>query len=107
MCDNRFYICEKCGNIVGMIHNGGVPMMCCGQKMAKLEQQKTQDSLEAASAAAEKPKPKMPDGRLKTSVLCKKSKKCPAKGKRCARVPATSHLSRNRKTFPVNNDRQT
>ena len=37
MCDNRFYICEKCGNIVGMIHNGGVPMMCCGQKMAKLE----------------------------------------------------------------------
>ena len=37
MCDNKFYICEKCGNIVGMIHNGGVPMMCCGQKMAKLE----------------------------------------------------------------------
>ena len=37
MCDNRFYICEKCGNIVGMIHNGGVPMMCCGQKMTKLE----------------------------------------------------------------------
>ena len=37
MCDNKFYICEKCGNIVGMIHNGGVPMMCCGQKMEKLE----------------------------------------------------------------------
>ena len=37
MCDNKFYICEKCGNIVGMIHNGGVPMMCCGQKMTKLE----------------------------------------------------------------------
>ena len=37
MCDNKFYICEHCGNIVGMIHNGGVPMMCCGQKMAKLE----------------------------------------------------------------------
>ena len=37
MCQNRFYICEKCGNIVGMIHSSGVPMMCCGQKMAKLE----------------------------------------------------------------------
>ncbi len=37
MCENRFYICEHCGNIVGMIHNSGVPMMCCGQKMTKLE----------------------------------------------------------------------
>ena len=37
MCENRFYICEKCGNIVGLVHDGGVPMMCCGQKMAKLE----------------------------------------------------------------------
>ena len=37
MCDNKFYICEHCGNIVGMIHNSGVPMMCCGQKMTKLE----------------------------------------------------------------------
>ena len=46
MCDNRFYICEKCGNIVGMIHNGGVPMMCCGQKMAKLEADVVEASLE-------------------------------------------------------------
>ena len=37
MCDNKFYICEHCGNIIGMIHNAGVPMMCCGQKMTKLE----------------------------------------------------------------------
>ena len=37
MCDNKFYICEHCGNIVGIIHNAGVPMMCCGQKMTKLE----------------------------------------------------------------------
>lgn len=35
--DNRFFICEHCGNIVGMIHDAGVPMMCCGQKMTKLE----------------------------------------------------------------------
>ena len=37
MCENRFYVCEHCGNIVGMIHDAGVPMMCCGQKMKKLE----------------------------------------------------------------------
>lgn len=37
MCENKFYICEHCGNIVGMIHNSGVPMMCCGKKMTKLE----------------------------------------------------------------------
>ena len=37
MCENKFYICEHCGNIVGMIHNSGVPMMCCRQKMTKLE----------------------------------------------------------------------
>ena len=36
MCENRFYVCEHCGNIIGMIHNAGVPMMCCGQKMTQL-----------------------------------------------------------------------
>ena len=46
MCQNRFYICEKCGNIVGMIHSSGVPMMCCGQKMAKLEAGVVEASLE-------------------------------------------------------------
>ena len=38
MCDNnKFYVCEHCGNLIGMIHDAGVPMMCCGQKMTKLE----------------------------------------------------------------------
>ncbi len=37
MCENRFYICEHCGNLVGLIHNAGVPIMCCGQKMTQLE----------------------------------------------------------------------
>ena len=36
MDENRFYICEHCGNLIGMIHNSGVPVMCCGQKMTKL-----------------------------------------------------------------------
>ena len=38
MCNkNKFYICEHCGNIVGMINDSGVNPVCCGQKMKKLE----------------------------------------------------------------------
>ena len=37
MCENtKFFICEKCGNLVGMIHSSGAPMVCCGQKMTPL-----------------------------------------------------------------------
>jgi superoxide reductase len=36
MCETKFYICEHCGNLIGMIHNAGVPVMCCGQKMTAL-----------------------------------------------------------------------
>lgn len=38
MCDNnKFYICEQCGNLVGIIHDAGVSMVCCGEEMTKLE----------------------------------------------------------------------
>ncbi|MBQ9084878.1 MAG: desulfoferrodoxin [Clostridia bacterium] len=33
----KFYICEKCGNLVGVINASGVPMKCCGQNMTALE----------------------------------------------------------------------
>jgi superoxide reductase len=33
---SRFFICEKCGNIIGEIHSSGVPMSCCGQEMKEL-----------------------------------------------------------------------
>ena len=47
MCDNnKFYICEHCGNLIGMIHDAGVPMMCCGKKMTKLEPGVTEASHE-------------------------------------------------------------
>ena len=26
----KFFVCEHCGNLVGIIHDAGVPMMCCG-----------------------------------------------------------------------------
>jgi len=32
----RFYVCEKCGNLVEMVKESGVPMMCCNQKMTEL-----------------------------------------------------------------------
>ena len=37
MCETKFFICEHCGNLIGMIHNAGVPMKCCGQNMKMLE----------------------------------------------------------------------
>ncbi len=32
----KFYICEHCGNIIGLIENKGVPLICCGEKMLEL-----------------------------------------------------------------------
>lgn len=32
----KFYVCETCGNIVEMVKESGVPVMCCGQKMKEL-----------------------------------------------------------------------
>ena len=40
----RFYICRKCGNLVGMLHNSGVPLVCCGQKMEALMPNTTEAS---------------------------------------------------------------
>ena len=34
--NTKFYICEKCGNLVGLINESGVPIVCCGQKMTPL-----------------------------------------------------------------------
>ena len=36
MRNHKFYICEHCGNLVSVVHDSGVPMMCCGQKMKEL-----------------------------------------------------------------------
>ncbi len=34
--DQKFFICEHCGNIIAMVKSSGVPVMCCGQKMKEL-----------------------------------------------------------------------
>ncbi|NCB52008.1 MAG: desulfoferrodoxin [Clostridia bacterium] len=36
MCEIGFFICKHCGNLVGMIHNSGVPIVCCGENMTQL-----------------------------------------------------------------------
>lgn len=36
-----FYRCEICGNIVGLIKNGGGKLVCCGKGMSKLEANST------------------------------------------------------------------
>ena len=34
--EQKFFICEHCGNIVAMVKDTGVPVMCCGQKMKEI-----------------------------------------------------------------------
>ncbi len=36
MNPQRFFICKRCGNIIAMVKNSGVPVMCCGSKMEEL-----------------------------------------------------------------------
>ena len=32
----KFLICKHCGNVVSMIRDKGVPILCCGEKMQEL-----------------------------------------------------------------------
>ena len=34
--NHRFYKCDHCGNLTGLILNKGAPLVCCGQKMTEL-----------------------------------------------------------------------
>ena len=36
MKETKFFICEHCGNLVEVINDAKVPMVCCGQKMTQL-----------------------------------------------------------------------
>lgn len=46
MNETRFFICEHCGNIVGLIKSSGVPIKCCGQNMTELVAGTTDAALE-------------------------------------------------------------
>lgn len=59
----RFFICRHCGNLVGMIHDAGVPMVCCGEKMQELKPNITE-----ASGEKHLPAVRMEGDRLHVSV---------------------------------------
>ena len=61
--EQRFFICEHCGNIVAMVKDKGVPVMCCGQKMTELVPNTT-------DAAGEKHVPvyEVKDGKVTVTV---------------------------------------
>ena len=34
--EQKFYICEHCGNIIAKVKDSGVPVICCGEKMREI-----------------------------------------------------------------------
>lgn len=44
--EQKFYICEVCGNIVEKVKNSGVPVVCCGKPMTELVAGTTDASVE-------------------------------------------------------------
>jgi len=34
--DQKYYICEHCGNIIAYVKRSGVDVMCCGEKMKEI-----------------------------------------------------------------------
>lgn len=44
--EQKYYICEHCGNIITKIKDTGVPVVCCGQKMTELIPGTTDGALE-------------------------------------------------------------
>ena len=44
--EQKFYICEHCGNIIAKVKDSGVPVMCCGEKMKEIIPGTTEASTE-------------------------------------------------------------
>lgn len=44
--EQRFYICEHCGNIIAIVKASGVPVVCCGEKMKELVSGTTDTAVE-------------------------------------------------------------
>ena len=44
--EQRFFVCEVCGNIIAMVKPSGVPVMCCGKKMKEIVPNTTDASQE-------------------------------------------------------------
>ena len=35
-CAQKFFRCKHCGNLIGMLHDSGQPIVCCGEPMQEL-----------------------------------------------------------------------
>ena len=46
MENQKFFICEHCKNIIGIIETKGVPVSCCGQPMKELKANTTDAAVE-------------------------------------------------------------
>ena len=46
MSKAKFYLCNHCKNLIGMIDDKGVPVVCCGEKMQALEPNTVEASVE-------------------------------------------------------------
>lgn len=44
--EQKFYLCQHCGNLVELINNSGAPLTCCGDKMTELVPNTTDASTE-------------------------------------------------------------
>ncbi len=61
--NKKFYICEKCGNVVEIINASGVTPHCCGQKMTLLEA-----GVVEASREKHIPEVEVSEGKVKVTV---------------------------------------
>ena len=52
--NQKFFICEICGNIIGLIEDRGGPMTCCGVEMVELVPNTVEASFEKHIPAVEK-----------------------------------------------------
>lgn len=50
----KFFLCKHCKNLVGMIHDSNVPIICCGEEMTLLEANTTEASTEKHIPVIEK-----------------------------------------------------
>lgn len=44
--DQKFFKCKHCGNMVGMVYNAGVSIICCGEPMEELVANTAEASVE-------------------------------------------------------------